>query len=252
MMNQGAVVEVQVPLEFRIVGSRFRLEITKYLMSHPFLYLAFLEDTIWACLNAGAYEVVISYPPGPTKRILADAIGNLKQTVPSKSRIRLESADAWLWPQESADVSRDMAAAINRCLDAGYPGVVLIDCVTPAISRRVLQSASKVLDSKDLVFGPTLEGSFYLLGMRKMIPQLFEKIDWSDNTAIYSKLVEVASADSLDWAELGLWYNLRQPGDLEFLARDINAFRIAGDEESAKRTERILEALIDKFHSEGA
>ena len=80
--------------------------------------------------------------------------------------------------------------------------------------------------------------------------KLFEKIDWSDNDHIYSKMVEVASADNLDWAELELWYNMRQPGDIEFLARDINAFRLAGDERSAKHTEKVLETLLKKFQSE--
>jgi glycosyltransferase A (GT-A) superfamily protein (DUF2064 family) len=143
-----------------------------------------------------------------------------------------------------------MAAAIERCFAMRYSGVVLIDCVTPTISKRMLHNACNVLLEKDIVFGPTLEGSFYLLGMRRMVPELFANIDWSDNDGIYSKLVEVAREYELDWAELELWYNLRQPGDIEFLARDINAFRIAGDEKSAMRTEVMLEALINKLHRE--
>lgn len=214
------------------------------------LYRAFLEDTIHACLNAGKYEVIICYSQGPTKKIVAEAIADLKTLVTPKSAKRLDAADAWVWPQEIGDTSRDMSAAIRRCFDMGYKGVVLIDCVTPTISKRMLHDACNALVKNDIVFGPTLEGSFYLLGMRRMIPDLFEKIDWSENEAIYSRLVDVVTQEGFAWQELELWYNLRQPGDIEFLARDINAFRIAGDEKSAMRTEVMLEVLISKLHRE--
>lgn len=214
------------------------------------LYRAFLEDTIVACLNAGSYEVIICHPSGKSKKILDQAINDLIESLHGKSKERLEHAAGWLWPQERRDSSKDMAAAVDRCFEMGYPAVVLVDCVTPTISKQMLQSADQVLAQRDIVFGPTLEGSFYLLGMRRKFPQLFEKIDWSENDKVYSKMVEVVSAENLDWEELELWYNLRQPGDIEFLARDINAFRLAGDERSASHTEKVLEALLQKFQSE--
>jgi glycosyltransferase A (GT-A) superfamily protein (DUF2064 family) len=214
------------------------------------LYRAFLEDTIHACLNAGRFEVVISYPQGPTKKIVTEAIANLRTLVTGKNLIRLDNATEWLWEQSHKDISKDMSEVVKRCFDMGYNGVLLVDCVTPTISRRMLHNACNALHRKDMVFGPTLEGSFYLLGMKRMIPELFDKMDWSDNDGIYSRLVEVVSEYGLDWEELEIWYNLRQPGDLEFLARDINAFRIAGDEKSAIRTEAMLAALINKLRRE--
>lgn len=214
------------------------------------LYRAFLTDTIVACLNAGSYEVIICYAPGKSKKLLDQVIKSLIEVLRGKNKERLENAEGWLWQQDRHNSSQDMQEAVDRCFDMGYPAVVVIDCVTPTISKQMLQNANQVLEKKDIVFGPTLEGSFYLFGMRKKLPQLFEKIDWSDRDSIYSKMVEVASTDELDWEELELWYNLRQPGDIEFLARDINAFRLAGDERTAKHTEKVLDALIQKFQSE--
>lgn len=214
------------------------------------LYRAFVEDTIYTCLEAGAFEVIISYPEGNIKKVVDEAINTLKRVLRGKKRARLDKTDGWLWEQGQADTSRDMAVAIDRCFDLGYERVILIDCVTPSISKIMLQNANTVLKKKDIVFGPTLEGSFYLLGMSSPTPQLFKKIDWSDKERIYPKMVEVACVDKLNWEELELWYNLCQPGDLEFLARDINAFRIVGDERSAMHTEKVLEELIRKFQSE--
>jgi glycosyltransferase A (GT-A) superfamily protein (DUF2064 family) len=114
----------------------------------------------------------------------------------------------------------------------------------------MIENAFKVLKKKDIVFGPTLEGSYYLLGMRRLVPEVFSQIDWSNPDEIYRNVVEVAQADRLNWEEIELWYDLRQPGDLEFLVRDINAFRIGGDETSAKATEAVLETLFQKLQDE--
>ena len=111
----------------------------------------------------------------------------------------------------------------------------------------MLENAYKVLKKKDVVFGPTLEGSYYLLGMRKLVPEVMRLVDWSNTDNIYCHMVEIARDVQLNWEELELWYDLRQPGDLEFLVRDINAYRIIGDETSAKATEAVLESVLQKL-----
>jgi glycosyltransferase A (GT-A) superfamily protein (DUF2064 family) len=147
-------------------------------------------------------------------------------------------------------LSEGLQQTFQKCFESGFGQVLLIDCVTPTISHRMLEGAHRLLRKKDIVFGPTLEGSYYLIGMSKFIPQLFTRIDWSADELIYSRIVEVAREEGLNWEELELWYDLRQPEDLEYLVRDINAFRIIGDETSAKRTEGVLNILIEKFQRE--
>lgn len=201
------------------------------------LYRAFLEDTMNACLKVPNLENFISYPTGgKVKKIVLEAIDRLKGRVSNKSKARLEKAAPDLWEQKDSDTSKSMSAIFSKCFDLGYKRVLLIDCVTPTITQPMLQNAAAALISRDLVFGPTLEGSFYLVGMSKLIPHLFSNIDWAVKDGIYSRIVQLVQEDGLDWQELELWYNLRQPGDLEFVARDINAFRIAGDESSAEQT----------------
>ncbi len=214
------------------------------------LYQAFIEDTIAACLTVDNAELLVIYSSERAKRFVLEAIENLKSTLKGKCRSRLENDDIELVQQTEGEISSDFEITFKRCFEAGYTNVVLIDCVTPTINKRMLENAFKVLKKKDVVFGPTLEGSYYLLGMRKLVPQVFRLVEWSNTENIYRHMVEVARDTQLNWEELELWYDLRQPGDLEFLVRDINAFRIIGDETSAKATEAVLESLLQKLQDE--
>jgi len=213
------------------------------------LYQAFVEDTIAACLTVET-TLIIAYTSERAREIIAAAITNLRGSLKGKARARLEDGDVQMLPQPESDVSANFEAAFRKCFESGHDKALLIDCVTPTLSKRMLENAFKVLKKKDIVFGPTLEGSYYLLGMRKIVPPVFNQIDWSNADEIYSRMVEVAQVDGLNWEEIELWYDLRQPGDLEFLVRDINAFRIGGDENSAKATEAILETLFQKLGGE--
>jgi glycosyltransferase A (GT-A) superfamily protein (DUF2064 family) len=216
------------------------------------LYRAFVEDTIAACLTLDSSELMISSSSREADKIIAGAIENLKRCLKGKAKTRLEQNSIKLLDQPDVPLSEALQKTFQKCFTSGYQQVLLIDCVTPTINHRMLESAHKLLKKKDIVFGPTLEGSFYLIGMSKFVPQLFTRINWSEGDLIYSRIVEVAREDQLNWEELELWYDLRQPEDLEYLVRDINAFRIIGDETSAKRTEGILNSLIEKFQREEA
>ena len=211
------------------------------------LYQAFIEDTIAACLQVETAELLVVYSSERAKRFVLEAIANLKTTLKGKCRARLENDEIELVQQTDGDIGANFETTFKRCFDNGYSQVVLIDCVTPTINKRMLENAYKVLKKKDVVFGPTLEGSYYLLGMRKLVPEVLRLVDWSNTENIYSHRVEIARDVQLNWEELELWYDLRQPGDLEFLVRDINAYRIIGDETSAKATEAVLESVLQKL-----
>ncbi len=214
------------------------------------LYRAFVQDTIAACLSLDDCSLFIAMTSEQARQTVNEAIENLKLSLKTKQRQRLENGDVQILSQPDSEVSANFEAAFKRCFAKNHNKVLLIDCVTPTISKRMLENAFKVLKKKDIVFGPTLEGSYYLLGMRKLVPEVFNRIDWANTDDIYSHMVEVAQTCELNWEEMELWYDLRQPGDLEFLVRDINAFRIIGDEQSAKATESVLETLFQRLQDE--
>ena len=84
-----------------------------------------------------------------------------------------------LRPQSSGDLGQRMSIAIQESLANGNDRAVLIgtDCVE--IDRSLLCGAFDRLNKADLVLGPAKDGGYYLIGMKKTHPFLFEGIPWS-------------------------------------------------------------------------
>lgn len=57
--------------------------------------------------------------------------------------------------------------------------VVVIGTDCPEISEAHLQHAFEALDRYDAVLGPAEDGGYYLIGMNKYHPDVFNNIDWS-------------------------------------------------------------------------
>ncbi len=211
------------------------------------LYRAFLEDTINNCLGLTDVEIRMCYPAGPTGEIVDDVMTSLKTNLTGRQLKLIKSGRFRILESTGENVGERMSNAFQEAFDEGCSKVVLIGCVTPTLSRKTIMDAFKRTSKFDLVVGPTLEGSYYLLAMSRYIAELFDKVDWENDTAAYSQLASASKENGYHWYEMDLWYDLRQPEDLEFLVRDINQFRLVGDEQSATRTERVLGDILNNL-----
>lgn len=61
------------------------------------------------------------------------------------------------------------------------------DCID--MDDHTFQAAWQELETNDVVFGPTFDGGYYLLGMKSYYPVLFEKIPWSTEKTMEVSLV---------------------------------------------------------------
>jgi rSAM/selenodomain-associated transferase 1 len=62
-----------------------------------------------------------------------------------------------------------------------YDRIVVIGTDSPDLPSECIQEAFESLQNHDAVIGPTDDGGYYLLGLSKMIPAVFENIPWSTN-----------------------------------------------------------------------
>jgi glycosyltransferase A (GT-A) superfamily protein (DUF2064 family) len=229
------------------VQRQFETSLTSEQMNH--LYRAFLEDTISNCLGLTDIEIRINYPPGPTGDVLSEIVTDLKKSLNGKPLKLINSNRFRLVESSGKCVGERMSNAFKSLFDEGFKEVAMIGCVTPTLSRKIVMDAFKKIAKYDLVIGPTLEGSYYLLAMSRHIAELFETVDWGDDNTTYGQMTVVSKERDYKWEEMDLWYDLRQPEDLEFLVRDINQFRLVGDESSAVRTEQILGDILKNLPS---
>jgi len=100
--------------------------------------------------------------------------------------------------QQGNDLGEKMHHAIETTL-AENAFVVLIGSDCPAITTDILnQSYQHLSNGKDAVLGPASDGGYYLIGLKKPNPYIFQDITWGE--------ANVAERTRQNFADLGLDY----------------------------------------------
>jgi len=116
---------------------------------------------------------------------------------------RLSKKNFDVMPQGSGDLGRRMARAIQYFAPSR---VLVIGTDTPGLSAGIIAGAFKHLRSHDAVFGPAVDGGFWLVGFAK--PQrarrIFSDVRWSSKFALqdvrknFGPKARIALVDMLD------------------------------------------------------
>jgi rSAM/selenodomain-associated transferase 1 len=101
-------------------------------------------------------------------------------------------------PQEGNDLGDKMKNAFEKVFSTGAEKVIIIGTDVPDLSKEIIQNAFKSLDNSDVVIGPSRDGGYYLLGMKRMNPNLFEGIEFS-TSSVYKNTVEKFSKLNLSY-----------------------------------------------------
>lgn len=105
---------------------------------------------------------------------------------------------------QSADLGQRMKSAFEKLLPH-YDKVAIIGSDCPYLTPAMMDEAFAALDKVDVVFGPSNDGGYYLLGLKKMLPFLFEGIAWSTDQVLAQSLDKLGSTGSsfakLDYLE---------------------------------------------------
>lgn len=81
--------------------------------------------------------------------------------------------------QIESDLGGRMQNAFNQLFDKGYERIVIIGSDCYDLTQEIIEEAFEKLKNKDVVIGPAKDGGYYLLGLTKLIPQLFNDVAWS-------------------------------------------------------------------------
>ncbi|MFQ5608069.1 MAG: DUF2064 domain-containing protein, partial [Candidatus Zixiibacteriota bacterium] len=71
---------------------------------------------------------------------------------------------------------------------AGHEKGILFGADIPDLTLEHVLDAAATLDSCDVVFGPTREGGYSLIGMKEMHTEFFEGITWSSSKTLAESL----------------------------------------------------------------
>ncbi len=124
--------------------------------------------------------------------------------------------EAWL--PEFGDSLFETAETL---LDLGYGAGCLLNSDSPTLPTAVLTEAAQVLQrpGERIVIGPSLDGGYYLLGMKRPYQRLFEDIEWS-TPRVLRQTLERAEELQLETVTLPIWYDVDDAQALRLLARE--------------------------------
>jgi rSAM/selenodomain-associated transferase 1 len=103
--------------------------------------------------------------------------------------------------QNGSDLGEKMKNAFRYVFEENYEQVVIVGSDCPELKSTHLNQAFSFLDVVDVVFGPAIDGGYYLLGMKKLHDSFFEKKQWSTDSVLMDTLENIRS-QNLDYSQL--------------------------------------------------
>jgi len=90
-------------------------------------------------------------------------------------------------PQSPGDLGTRMSSAFQDAFTEA-DRVCVVGTDAPDVDRALVEEALSRLDSHDAVFGPAMDGGYYLLALRRPVPRLFHEIPWSTRRVLAESL----------------------------------------------------------------
>jgi len=150
-----------------------------------------------------------------------------------------------LLPQRGDGFGERLALAAADLFQCGFLSVCLIDSDSPTVSADVYEKAVELLlkSGDRVVLGPSDDGGYYLIGMKRSWPKLFEGIDWSTERVLeQTKLC--ATELGIDVALLPTGYDVDDASTLRRLRGEL--LRETSNSKVAPDTRKFLAELTAK------
>jgi rSAM/selenodomain-associated transferase 1 len=115
------------------------------------------------------YDVRVYFTPGRD---------NLKKLLPKRFE---------LFPQKGRGLGSRMFNAFKDCFKY-YQKIILIGVDCPFVNKGLIQKAFASLSQHSIIFGPSKDGGYYLVGLSKLYPSIFKNISWGSNKVLKQTL----------------------------------------------------------------
>jgi len=191
------------------------------------LHEAFLRDTVRKATSLPDAHCVLAYAPD-------SGLSFFKSIIPDGCELILQEGD---------DLGERMLNCFKRFHSSCSP-IVVIGSDSPTLPVCYIRTAIDFLDlsQNDVVFGPTSDGGYYLIGMTGPHTQLFADMEWSTSWVLRTSINRCVEL-GLRWSLLPEWYDVDTPNDLARLADELCISR--ENSTAAPHTSSLIHSLLD-------
>jgi rSAM/selenodomain-associated transferase 1 len=193
------------------------------------LNTAFLQDAVGNVMEAGrsaAVAAYVAYGPAGSEQFFRDnLVGNVG-----------------LIECSLPNFGDCLFRAVRTLLDDGYKAACVLNSDSPTLPCRYLIEAVAALSrpGERIVLGPSEDGGYYLLGMKRAHRGLFRDIDWS-TANVCGQTCDRAAELGLEIVRLDPWYDVDDAATLERLRLDL-AERAHGALHTRAALRRVMES----------
>jgi len=167
------------------------------------LYECFLRDTLDLMRNV----------PDVTKTIV-----HLSED--GQSYFHQLAPDMGLMKQRGSTLGERLDNLLNDALAGGAAKAVVMDSDSPTLPVSYLIQAFDQLETADVVLGPTQDGGYYLIGMKKAHSHLLRQIQMSTSHVLEDTL-KIAVETGVQVSLLPAWYDVDTVDDLDKLRGEL-------------------------------
>ena len=167
------------------------------------LHGAFLQDVYQICQQSGM-DLYIFYTPEGELDILQSILGKELNYL----------------PQAGQNLGEKMHKALAQTLAKGYDSCLLIGADIPLLGKQDLTTAAELLHQYDVVFIPTLDGGYCLVGLKTPNAELLQNHAYGSASVLNSTLAK-AHELGLKTALAKPQLDIDEPEDLQLLLQKL-------------------------------
>ena len=193
------------------------------------LYRCFLSDVLELVAGVPGVDPVVAFSPPEARREFA----------------RRTSGRFRLVPQAGTDLGARLENTFRILFAQGYERVAAVSTDSPDLPVEFLRDAFARLDEGPVVLGPCPDGGYYLIGLSRLIPELFRDMPWSTERVVHETDARARRLGA-NVLHLPEWHDVDTAADLERLMRDLVGDGRAGAR--APRTTRFCQREFGGGH----
>lgn len=129
-----------------------------------------------------------------------------------------------VWQQGEGDLGARVERILHRGLEV-CPAVMALGADSPGLPMAYLEAAHAALENMDAVFGPSDDGGFYLLAVRRLPVGALVDLPWSQPVTLVRTEARLKSL-GLSVARVTPFFDVDVPADLEHLESELGAGRL--------------------------
>lgn len=122
--------------------------------------------------------------------------------------------------QANGDLGERMQQAFDEAFQSGINQTIIIGTDCPDLNSALITEAFSALHHHEVVLGPAQDGGYYLIGLNRSLPVLFQQIAWGSDRVL-AQTQQIIKKHNLSHDLLKTLTDIDRPEDLWVLEKSI-------------------------------